>query len=189
MGVFPVAVRPKSGPEGRFTARKHYCITAGRRLPYKRLPAVFGRPRVSSGPTRWPRRAPAGPGGSYLRGGVGVARRSRAETSPLRELMPRESWVWTNGPGSGAFTPGRHWAIGYRENGSPGLTGAGCREADGPPCATLGWPVLSWFSARFGPKPSEGPFQFVSGPPVAVLPCGPRLRPQFAAAELLRNIT
>ncbi len=26
-GVFPVAVRPKSGPEGRFPARKHYCVT------------------------------------------------------------------------------------------------------------------------------------------------------------------
>ena len=26
-GAFPVAVRPKSGPEGRFTARKHYCVT------------------------------------------------------------------------------------------------------------------------------------------------------------------
>ena len=25
-GSFPVAVRPKSGPEGRFTARKHYCV-------------------------------------------------------------------------------------------------------------------------------------------------------------------
>ncbi len=25
-GVFPVAVRPKSGPEGRFMARKHYCV-------------------------------------------------------------------------------------------------------------------------------------------------------------------
>ena len=69
--------RPISGPEALL--RK-----AGRRLPYKRLPAVFGRPRVSSGPPRWPRRAPAGPGGSYPRGGVGAARRSRAETSPLR---------------------------------------------------------------------------------------------------------
>ncbi len=27
VGAFPVAVRPKSGPEGRFTARKHYCVT------------------------------------------------------------------------------------------------------------------------------------------------------------------
>ncbi len=27
VGVFPVAVRPKSGPEGRFTARKHDCVT------------------------------------------------------------------------------------------------------------------------------------------------------------------
>ncbi len=26
-GAFPVAVRPKSGPEGRLTARKHYCVT------------------------------------------------------------------------------------------------------------------------------------------------------------------
>ncbi len=26
-GAFRVAVRPKSGPEGGFTARKHYCIT------------------------------------------------------------------------------------------------------------------------------------------------------------------
>ncbi len=26
-GSFPVAVRPKSGPEGRFPARKHYCVT------------------------------------------------------------------------------------------------------------------------------------------------------------------
>ncbi len=26
-GVFPVAVRPKSRPESRFTARKHYCVT------------------------------------------------------------------------------------------------------------------------------------------------------------------
>ncbi len=26
-GAFPVAVRPKSGPEGRYTARKHYCVT------------------------------------------------------------------------------------------------------------------------------------------------------------------
>ena len=26
-GAFPVAVRPQSGPEGRFTARKHYCVT------------------------------------------------------------------------------------------------------------------------------------------------------------------
>ncbi len=26
-GAIPVAVRPKSGPEGRFTARKHYCVT------------------------------------------------------------------------------------------------------------------------------------------------------------------
>jgi hypothetical protein len=26
-GAFPVAVRPKSGPEGRFPARKHYCVT------------------------------------------------------------------------------------------------------------------------------------------------------------------
>jgi hypothetical protein len=25
--IFPVAVRPKSGPEGRFPARKHYCVT------------------------------------------------------------------------------------------------------------------------------------------------------------------
>ena len=25
-GAFPVAVRPKSGPEGRCTARKHYCL-------------------------------------------------------------------------------------------------------------------------------------------------------------------
>ncbi len=25
-GALPVAVRPKSGPEGRFTARKHYCV-------------------------------------------------------------------------------------------------------------------------------------------------------------------
>ncbi len=25
-GVFPVAVRPKSGPEGRFPDRQHYCI-------------------------------------------------------------------------------------------------------------------------------------------------------------------
>ncbi len=24
--VFPVAVRPKSSPEGRFPARKHYCV-------------------------------------------------------------------------------------------------------------------------------------------------------------------
>ncbi len=24
---FPVAVRPESGPEARFQARKHYCIT------------------------------------------------------------------------------------------------------------------------------------------------------------------
>ena len=27
LGGFAVAVRPKSGPEGRFTARKHYCVT------------------------------------------------------------------------------------------------------------------------------------------------------------------
>jgi hypothetical protein len=26
-GAFPVAVRPKPGPEGRSTARKHYCVT------------------------------------------------------------------------------------------------------------------------------------------------------------------
>ncbi len=26
-GAFPVAARPKSGPEGRFPARKHYCVT------------------------------------------------------------------------------------------------------------------------------------------------------------------
>ncbi len=26
-GSFPVAVRPKSRPEGRFPARKHYCVT------------------------------------------------------------------------------------------------------------------------------------------------------------------
>ncbi len=26
-GAFPVAVLPKSGPEGRFLARKHYCVT------------------------------------------------------------------------------------------------------------------------------------------------------------------
>ena len=26
-GAFPVAVRPQSGPEGRFPARKHYCVT------------------------------------------------------------------------------------------------------------------------------------------------------------------
>ncbi len=26
-GSFPVAVRPKSGPEGRFPARQHYCVT------------------------------------------------------------------------------------------------------------------------------------------------------------------
>ncbi len=26
-GTFPVAVRPKSGPEGRLTAQKHYCVT------------------------------------------------------------------------------------------------------------------------------------------------------------------
>ncbi len=26
-GVFPVAIRPKSDPEGRFPARKHYCVT------------------------------------------------------------------------------------------------------------------------------------------------------------------
>ena len=26
-GAVPVAVRPKSVPEGRFTARKHYCVT------------------------------------------------------------------------------------------------------------------------------------------------------------------
>ncbi len=26
-GAFPITVLPKSGPEGRFTARKHYCIT------------------------------------------------------------------------------------------------------------------------------------------------------------------
>ncbi len=26
-GSFPVAVRPKSGPEGRFTIWKHYCVT------------------------------------------------------------------------------------------------------------------------------------------------------------------
>ncbi len=25
--AFPVSVRPTSGPEGRFTARKHYCVT------------------------------------------------------------------------------------------------------------------------------------------------------------------
>ncbi len=29
-GSFPVAVRPKSGPEGRFTARKHYCVTSSK---------------------------------------------------------------------------------------------------------------------------------------------------------------
>ncbi len=28
--AFPVAVRPKSGPEGRFTARKHYCVTSSK---------------------------------------------------------------------------------------------------------------------------------------------------------------
>ncbi len=27
LNFFPVAVRPKSGPECRFTARMHYCIT------------------------------------------------------------------------------------------------------------------------------------------------------------------
>ncbi len=27
LGAIPVAVRPKSGPEGRFSARKHYCVT------------------------------------------------------------------------------------------------------------------------------------------------------------------
>ncbi len=27
LGAFPVAIWPKSGPEGRFTARKHYCVT------------------------------------------------------------------------------------------------------------------------------------------------------------------
>ncbi len=27
-GAFPVAVRPKPGPEGRFLARKHYCYIA-----------------------------------------------------------------------------------------------------------------------------------------------------------------
>ena len=27
VGAFPVAVRPKSGPEGLFPARKHYCVT------------------------------------------------------------------------------------------------------------------------------------------------------------------
>ncbi len=26
-GTFPVAVRPQSGPDGRSTARKHYCVT------------------------------------------------------------------------------------------------------------------------------------------------------------------
>jgi hypothetical protein len=28
-GVFTVAVRPKSGPEGRFPARRHYCVKSG----------------------------------------------------------------------------------------------------------------------------------------------------------------
>ncbi len=28
VGAFPVAVRPKSGPEGRFRARKHDCVTS-----------------------------------------------------------------------------------------------------------------------------------------------------------------
>ena len=32
-GAFPVAVRPKSGPEGRFTTRKLYCVTEIRPLP------------------------------------------------------------------------------------------------------------------------------------------------------------
>ncbi len=29
--AFPVAVRPKSGPEGRFPARKHYCVKKSNR--------------------------------------------------------------------------------------------------------------------------------------------------------------
>ncbi len=37
-GAFPVAVRPKSGPEGRFTARKHYCVTGP---PAAKLPCGF----------------------------------------------------------------------------------------------------------------------------------------------------
>ncbi len=31
-GAFPVAVRPKSGPEGRFPDRKHYCVTSSTRI-------------------------------------------------------------------------------------------------------------------------------------------------------------
>ncbi len=32
-GAFPAAVRPSSGPEGRFTARKHCCVTWSMWLP------------------------------------------------------------------------------------------------------------------------------------------------------------
>ena len=43
-GSFPVAVRPKSGLEGRFTARMHYCTTSSpclRRNQISKEPAVF----------------------------------------------------------------------------------------------------------------------------------------------------
>jgi hypothetical protein len=46
-GAFPVAVRSESGPVGRFTARKHYCVTIY--VPEALLPvgtglgAKFGR--------------------------------------------------------------------------------------------------------------------------------------------------
>ena len=51
--VFPTRIRPKSGPEARFPAQKHYCVTSGTHLlsqppimePSTRVPLKFiGKP-------------------------------------------------------------------------------------------------------------------------------------------------
>ncbi len=51
-GSFPVAVQPKSGPETRFTAREHYCVTSNR--IYILILVDFGRFQTKLGPRTTP---------------------------------------------------------------------------------------------------------------------------------------
>ncbi len=63
-GVFPAAVRPKSGPEGRFPERKHYCVTGpvGGKATVRAAFAAVALLRNIEYYTRGPRVSPGSPG-------------------------------------------------------------------------------------------------------------------------------
>ncbi len=96
--AFPVAVRPKSNPEGRFPARKHYCVTSNIAEALLRNIEYLGQLQTRGENDDWPRRpmpgglreAPGGPGKAH--GWLWGASRGPPDPSPARVKKPKNPY-------------------------------------------------------------------------------------------------